>query len=237
MTTIRGQGLAPFILGEMKMKKLFVLMIVLIACVFSFAADRPSENYNTNAVILASKITPYKVIWTAEANDTYLTASTSSWTDLNVSKTNGFVRVDSTWNYAEFAFIVEGDAVDANYCSDPNLTTFDFQIYGAAWYSSARVIYDGNAICGELELDTAPDGTTALVGDNAKWVDTISAATLGDCWSPSSTMPWLWKSDNTKTDNGIATITVDLRGLGAISCRIQTVKTGPRRVRCVARFY
>ena len=233
------------------MKKISIL-ILLLFCSISFALidQYPPKNHNAISETMATRINPYTMIVNSltvvagvDSNNTALTTKTMYWDSIRPEK-GTFKKIDNTWNWCEIAFVCEGTtATDANFVTDPNTVTFNFKLYAARWFASAVLVYDGNAVCGDLEASRDADGTHIHnggildTGERYKWCDQINAAALGDCWSSSSSFPLLFKTDNTKTGDGIARLWFDCRGYGIVWCEITGIVGPPKNIKCVATGY
>lgn len=213
----------------MKLKTLAVIVFLAILGI-TFAADMyPPSNYQPIAVTSGTRIRPYDiVIFTTEeandSNDTALTATTKYWDAIKPE--NGVFKVVPNWsNVLEIAFIVQGDAADANYVSDPCSISFNFNIYAARWFSSAVKVYSGAAACGELTSSRNPGSEWSELDSsgnddpNYKYVSGITSTV--DNWVTTCTL-----IDATESNNGLARIKLDFNGYGIVWSEITGITGG-----------
>jgi len=208
-----------------------ILILALVSANSVFAAQPESRSSTIGSVTEATKIRPYYFINIASENDVSLDEKTRYWEHIIPF----FKIINETCNHLEFAFYIDGNAVDTKYI-DPNMVEFNFKIYAARRYSSAVIVCAGSAKCGELELSGEPtenhnyylynSGELAL-DESHKWVSGL--VKNFEKWAT----PVIF-SDNIKSDNGIARITLDSNGYALWWCEITSIKGNPGRVICVA---
>lgn len=219
------------------MKKIIVFLMLAAA---AFAAT-PSTDFDSK-IVQATVHRPYDIVLNevicspdVDANDVALTPLTAYWDAINPD-VGDFKRIPASYNYLEIAFVVDG-STDPNFVYDPNdAVEFDFKVWAARWYSSAVLVYQGAATTGGLSLSRDPDDRTGATKydmtdpNMVKWVDTITAGTLGDCWEPA----FCDVTTNTNTADGIARLSFDLVGHGCVWVEVNNITGNPYRIRAVA---
>ena len=197
-------------------------VIGLVTGIIFFAAIAyalsPQIGYNVEGKIDAYQQDHWMQVTTKTANDTALAANTKYWDAIEpTSSQSTWLKMPSNWTVAEFSFYCYGDGTGAG---DPNGGEFDFKIHAARWYGSSKVVYEGYAACGELELSAYPcDDRLAGAFDagdqfnsgaldsseSYKWVDSIDPNDGADeDWVPDIVV-------TTGTDD-LGTISIRTRG-------------------------
>jgi hypothetical protein len=210
----------------MRLKRLILILAAIAAfALVIYAETIPPQNFAPAATTAATRTRPYDILVTSvDANDTALVYNTRYW---DAIKTN-FKPVDNTYNYMEFAFLCQ------KHSASPAGVTFHFQIYAARWYCSAVKVYSGTATCGTLE--TSRDTNGVLFNANGdpntdyRWVSGITE--VADTWITRVNL-----ADATTLNNGIARVTMDLRGYGLVWCEITSITGTPLKIMCVATGY
>ena len=207
------------------MRKLIVGLICIVAvCAYALT---PKTNYDLAGKIDAYQQHHWEQLNAATTADTPLIANTKYYDLITPSNSiDTWLQIPNTWTLCEVSFYCYGDGTGVG---DPNGGEFDFKIYAAKWYGSAKTVYEGYASCGELELSVFPATDRAAssaftAGDQInsgsldanqsyKWVDAIEPNGVGDAE---------WMSDvvvTTGTDD-MGTITFRSRGYWLIWCEI-----------------
>jgi len=211
------------------MKDIAALVLIFVS---SALADQPSYRSTTIGTVTEGvKLKPYYFINIANDNDVPLDEKTRYWEHIKPF----FRSIDQTCNRLEFAFYVDGNTANNEY-RDPNLVEFNFKIYAARRYGSAVIVCAGIAKCGELELSGDPteehdynlyNNGNLSEDESHKWVSGISKS--AEKWSSQIVF-----TDNIRSDNGIARISLDTNGYALWWCEITSIKGNPGRVVCVA---
>lgn len=216
------------------MRKHIFFGIIICAAIF-IIGSYPSMDYDISSKTVATRIRPYEIILNSViADNTPLDANHSYW-DLIKPENGIFKKIPPTYNGVEIAFYCYGDGTGDG---DPNAASFDFKIWAARWYSSAVLIYQGYAKCGELELSCDPNGYIQFnsgsldPNQSYKWVDYIDPNGLGDA------INGVYKTNNTATENGIARLGLDMRGYWILWAEITNMTSKPvTKVWCVCSGY
>jgi hypothetical protein len=213
------------------MNKILVLVLILTSAVFAAQPVLRNNSTTIGAVTEGTKIRPYYFINIASDNDVPLDEKTRYWEHIKPL----FRIVDETCNRLEFAFYVDGNTADTKYI-DPNQVEFNFRIFAARRYGSAVIVCAGVARCGELELSGEPtenhdynlyNSGNLSEDESHKWVSGLLRSV--EKWPTPIAF-----TDITKSDNGIARITMDTNGYALWWCEITSIKGKPGRVVCVA---
>ena len=174
------------------MRKLIVILICAVAiCAYALT---PKTNYDLAGKIQAYQQNGWLQVNSATTADTPLAANTKYFDIIEPANSiDTWLAIPPTWTVLEVSFYCFGDGTGVG---DPSGGEFDFKIYMARWYGSAKTVYEGYAACGDLELSVFPASdrsassaftigdqinSGSLDGDQSyKWVDAIEPDGVGD---------------------------------------------------------
>lgn len=226
------------------MKKLTLISIVCILAVCGYALS-PQSNYDMQGKIRAYQQHGWFQVNAATTADTALASDTRYYDSITpASSLSTWLMIPPTWTVAEVSFYCYGDGSGDG---DPNGGEFDFKIHMARWYGSAKVVYEGYATCGELELSVFPCTDRAAspafdMGDQInsgsldpnesyKWVDAVEPNGVADVWISDVTL------SGELGNNDLATVSFRTRGYWLLWCEITNFPADVTSINCVVSGY
>jgi hypothetical protein len=173
-------------------------------------------------------LTPDQQVWRlmreVTVDDTALTTTTNTWT--NVESSAVFVPVRRGWTWVQVAAIGYGDGTGAG---DPSAGTFNYRILAVRKGCGAQIVCTGAMAVGGLRLSHAPYGAVAVLSDPTSYLFVEGPASCTDYWSTGSS------ADGTTDDigtvsfatNGIFGFGVEVTAMTGVTSVILIYTGGP----------
>lgn len=185
----------------MKLKR-FILVFVALACC--------AMGVTLNQVNPSADQQEWRFLRTVTSNDSALTTATKAWSTVGASSI--FVPVPDGWTWVAVSAYGYGDGDGAG---DPAPGSFNYNILGVRYGSSAQVVASGTMAVGGLQISHLPYGSHVAVAGptNYKWVE----------GPPSASDTWLTSISTSGTTDDIGAVLFATNGISGFTVEVSAI--------------